>query len=279
MPVEALHSIGPRQAQVLRDYGVHCVGLLAAVPPATVQRLLGGRARGIDPRPVTPRALPASASVTPPLPHRTRRPATDQPREQRCGSKHHTFPRHTQDGAAVRAALLDLVVTLEQLPGERMCIRLRWDVSRSVGPGGICLFWDRETGWAYDYVGPGYSMPRGPVISLRRVYATPESVAAAADSLVHTRHPPKLTKRSGRRRTRYAPRSTRAVRAEQAKRPAVPRCKAPFGRVLAAPAGPGERTVDESYARLAIVSKIAGQTAPGGTLPVAMTACQSAVAA
>ncbi|MFD5753835.1 hypothetical protein ACFWIZ_00820 [Streptomyces sp. NPDC127044] len=96
LPVEALHGIGPRQAQTLRDYGVHCVGLLAAVPPATVQRLLGGRAgrqvadraRGIDPRPVIPRALPASASVS------------------------RTFPRHTLDGAAVRAALLDLVVTL-----------------------------------------------------------------------------------------------------------------------------------------------------------------------
>ncbi|MER5927277.1 DNA polymerase Y family protein [Streptomyces mirabilis] len=96
LPVEALHGIGRHQAQVLRDFGVHCVGLLAAVPPATVQRLLGGRAgrqaadraRGIDPRPVAPRALPASASVS------------------------RTFPRHTLDGAAVRAALLDLVVTL-----------------------------------------------------------------------------------------------------------------------------------------------------------------------
>ncbi|MGC4977885.1 hypothetical protein ACLQ2D_34000 [Streptomyces sp. DT199] len=29
---------------MLRDYGVHSVGLLAALPPATVQRLLGGRA-------------------------------------------------------------------------------------------------------------------------------------------------------------------------------------------------------------------------------------------
>ncbi|SFF71156.1 DinB/UmuC family translesion DNA polymerase [Streptomyces mirabilis] len=74
---------------------MHCVGLLAAIPPATVQRLLGGRAgrqaadraRGVDPRPVTPRALPASASVS------------------------RTFPRHTLDGAAVRAALLHLVVT------------------------------------------------------------------------------------------------------------------------------------------------------------------------
>ncbi|MFE6282807.1 hypothetical protein [Streptomyces sp. NPDC057877] len=93
LPVEALHGIGPRQAEALRDYGIHRVGLLAAVPAATVQRLLGGRAgrlaadraRGVDPRPVTPRALPASATVT------------------------HAFPRHTLDGAEVRAALLGLV--------------------------------------------------------------------------------------------------------------------------------------------------------------------------
>ncbi|MGX1541050.1 DNA polymerase Y family protein [Streptomyces adustus] len=96
LPVQALHGIGPRQAEILRDYGVHCIGLLAALPPATVQRLLGGRAgrqaadraRGIDPRPVTPRTLPATASV------------------------YRAFPRHTLDGAAVRAALLDAVVTL-----------------------------------------------------------------------------------------------------------------------------------------------------------------------
>ncbi|MEU0414781.1 hypothetical protein ABZ307_44435 [Streptomyces griseorubiginosus] len=96
LPVETLHGIGPRQAAVLRDYGVHCVGLLAALPPATIQRLLGGkagrlaadRARGVDPRPVVPRALPASASV-------------------RC-----SFDEHTLDGAVVRAALLQLVVRL-----------------------------------------------------------------------------------------------------------------------------------------------------------------------
>ncbi|RSO09610.1 hypothetical protein DMH26_01125, partial [Streptomyces sp. WAC 05379] len=41
LPVDALHGIGPRQASVLTDYGIHSVGLLAAVPPATVQRLLG----------------------------------------------------------------------------------------------------------------------------------------------------------------------------------------------------------------------------------------------
>ncbi|MFG3275991.1 DNA polymerase Y family protein [Streptomyces luteogriseus] len=99
LPVEALHGIGPRQAEALRDYGVHNVGLLAAIPPATVQRLLGGRAgrlaadraRGIDPRPVVPRTLPASATT------RT------------------TFPRHTLDGADVRAALLDTVVRLALL--------------------------------------------------------------------------------------------------------------------------------------------------------------------
>ncbi|MFJ1973898.1 hypothetical protein ACIO93_35210 [Streptomyces sp. NPDC087903] len=96
LPVEALHGIGPRQARALHDYGVHCIGVLASIPPATVQRLLGGRpgrqaadrARGIDPRPVVPRTLPATASV------------------------HRTFPRHTLDGAAVRAALLDEAVTL-----------------------------------------------------------------------------------------------------------------------------------------------------------------------
>ncbi|MFF7359143.1 hypothetical protein ACFZA1_42155 [Streptomyces filipinensis] len=96
LPVEALYGIGPRQAEVLHDYGIHTAGLLAAIPAETVQRLLGGRAgrlareraRGIDPRPVIPRSLPASATVS-------------------C-----TFPRHTLDGADVRAALLGLVVQL-----------------------------------------------------------------------------------------------------------------------------------------------------------------------
>lgn len=96
LPVEALHGIGPRQAAVLTDYGIHSVGPLAAVPAATVLRLLGGRAgrtaadraRGIDPRPVVPRALPAAATVR------------------------HVFPRHTRDGADARAALLEMVVRL-----------------------------------------------------------------------------------------------------------------------------------------------------------------------
>jgi DNA polymerase-4 len=99
LPVGDLYGIGPRQAGVLRENGIHCVGLLASVPPATVQRLLGGRAgrqaadraRGIDPRPVVPRALPASATVG------------------------RAFAQHTLDGAAVRAALLGLVVRLGRL--------------------------------------------------------------------------------------------------------------------------------------------------------------------
>ncbi|WP_329020437.1 DNA polymerase Y family protein [Streptomyces sp. NBC_01601] len=110
LPVEALHGIGPRQAQVLHDYGIHTVGLLAAVPTATVQRLLGGRpgrtasdrARGIDPRPVVPRALPASATVR------------------------YAFTRHVLDGAEVRATLLELVVRLG------MRLRGRGQVARAL---------------------------------------------------------------------------------------------------------------------------------------------------
>ncbi|MGA5127011.1 hypothetical protein ACPCAG_27395, partial [Streptomyces pseudogriseolus] len=57
---------GPRQAGALHEHGIHTVGRLAAVSPATLQRLLGGRAgrtaadraRGIDTRPVVPRVLP-----------------------------------------------------------------------------------------------------------------------------------------------------------------------------------------------------------------------------
>ncbi|MER6206566.1 hypothetical protein [Streptomyces sp. NPDC001642] len=93
--VEDLHGIGSRQAATLRHYGVDRVGLLAALPAETVQRLLGragrtavDRARGIDPRTVTPRRLPASVSVR------------------------HRFPHDVLDGAVARSALLGLVVQL-----------------------------------------------------------------------------------------------------------------------------------------------------------------------
>ncbi len=110
LPVEALHGIGPRQAGALHEYGIHTVGLLAAVSHETVQRLLGGkagrlaadRARGRDPRPVVPRSLPAAATV------RMR------------------FDRHVLDGADVRAALLDLVVQLGRL------LRRRGQAARAV---------------------------------------------------------------------------------------------------------------------------------------------------
>ncbi|MFB0620842.1 hypothetical protein [Streptomyces sp. AGS-58] len=93
----AVSVLSERQRDaILLHYGIHTVGLLATVSPATVQRLLGkkagrlaaDRARGIDPRPVVPRALPASAAVR------------------------HRFTHHTLDGATVRAALHDLVVQL-----------------------------------------------------------------------------------------------------------------------------------------------------------------------
>ncbi|MEU6654895.1 hypothetical protein ABZ904_37150 [Streptomyces sp. NPDC046900] len=79
----------PRQAKALRDYGIHCVGLLTAVPPATAQRLLEGRAgrlaadraRGTDPRPVIPRVLPASATVRCAFPRHT---LTTPPYEPPC---------------------------------------------------------------------------------------------------------------------------------------------------------------------------------------------------
>ncbi|WP_405512162.1 hypothetical protein [Streptomyces canus] len=138
LPVEALHGIGQRQAALLRDYGVHCVGLLAAVPPSTVQRLLGGkagrlvaaRARGIDPRSVVPRsvvprALPATASVR------------------------HRFDEHTLDGAAVRAALFDLIVRL----GTRL--RGRGQVARALT---LTLKFAGGSSWV---ALNGFSGPRG----------------------------------------------------------------------------------------------------------------------
>ncbi|MEU7466301.1 MULTISPECIES: DNA polymerase Y family protein [Streptomyces] len=122
LPVAALHGIGPRQAALLRRYGIHAVGQLAALPTATLQRLLGAaagrraadRARGIDPRPVTPRLLPASTAIR------------------------HTFPRDTHDGAAVRAALLSLVVQLA------LRLRRRGQAARALT---LTLRFADGTGW------------------------------------------------------------------------------------------------------------------------------------
>ncbi|MER8072508.1 ImpB/MucB/SamB family protein [Streptomyces sp. NPDC094034] len=61
--VTALPGIGRATAATLGRYGLHTIGQVADTPPATLQRLLGvdqarllaERARGHDPRPVTPR--------------------------------------------------------------------------------------------------------------------------------------------------------------------------------------------------------------------------------
>ncbi|MEU8623138.1 hypothetical protein [Streptomyces sp. NPDC048623] len=96
LPVQAVHGIGPAQAGALQRYGLHTVGALAAMDETVVCRILGGkagrvlrdRARGIDPRGVTAARMPESTSTS------------------------HAFGVDTYDPVRVRAALLDLVVTL-----------------------------------------------------------------------------------------------------------------------------------------------------------------------
>ncbi|WP_327247198.1 DNA polymerase Y family protein [Streptomyces sp. NBC_01320] len=61
-PVTALPGIGRTTASTLSRYGLHTIGQVVDIPPATLQRLLGAgqarllaeRARGHDPRPVSP---------------------------------------------------------------------------------------------------------------------------------------------------------------------------------------------------------------------------------
>ncbi|MEU0073211.1 ImpB/MucB/SamB family protein [Streptomyces sp. NPDC006332] len=61
-PVTALPGVGRATAQTLNRYGLHTIGQVADTPAATLQRLLGAgsarlvaeRARGHDPRPVSP---------------------------------------------------------------------------------------------------------------------------------------------------------------------------------------------------------------------------------
>ncbi|SHN11778.1 DNA polymerase Y family protein [Actinacidiphila paucisporea] len=63
-PVTALPGVGRATATALGTYGLHTIGHVADLPAATLQRLLGAgparllaeRARGRDPRPVTPQA-------------------------------------------------------------------------------------------------------------------------------------------------------------------------------------------------------------------------------
>lgn len=63
-PVTALPGIGRATATILTQYGLHAIGQITDLPSATLQRLLGAasarllaeRARGRDPRPVSPSA-------------------------------------------------------------------------------------------------------------------------------------------------------------------------------------------------------------------------------
>ncbi|MFI6449112.1 hypothetical protein [Kitasatospora sp. NPDC050543] len=104
LPVAALDGIGPKRGAKLARYGLTTIGQLAAARPATVQRILGGRAgrlatdraRGIDPRRVVAKELPASARVQ------------------------HRFERDVLEGSEARGVLLDLAVRLgRDLRGRR----------------------------------------------------------------------------------------------------------------------------------------------------------------
>ncbi|MFG2727853.1 ImpB/MucB/SamB family protein [Streptomyces canus] len=61
-PITALPGVGRTTAETLRRYGLHTIGQITDLPSVTLQRLLGvgqarllaERARGHDPRPVTP---------------------------------------------------------------------------------------------------------------------------------------------------------------------------------------------------------------------------------
>ncbi|MCL2732954.1 MAG: ImpB/MucB/SamB family protein, partial [Actinomycetia bacterium] len=63
-PVAALPGVGKATATSLARYGLHTIGQIADLPPATLQRILGAgparaladRARGIDVQPVAPHA-------------------------------------------------------------------------------------------------------------------------------------------------------------------------------------------------------------------------------
>ncbi|MEU2391959.1 hypothetical protein [Streptomyces sp. NPDC007369] len=109
-PVGELYGIGRAQEQRLVQFGVHTIGLLAQLPEATVQRVLGGRAgrqlrevaRGIDRRVVVPTELPHSTAAQ-------RRFALD-----------------TLSPEAVHAALLSLAVEL----GDRL--RTRRQAARTI---------------------------------------------------------------------------------------------------------------------------------------------------
>ncbi|GAA3897502.1 hypothetical protein GCM10022244_04740 [Streptomyces gulbargensis] len=95
--IEELHGVGRKTAQELRRYGLHTIGAPAAQQESLVYRLilrqgrvLLQRARGIDPRAVVAYRPPETSSVS------------------------HGFDRDIVDPVLLRAALLDLVVSLAE---------------------------------------------------------------------------------------------------------------------------------------------------------------------
>ncbi|MFJ4689194.1 DNA polymerase thumb domain-containing protein [Streptomyces sp. NPDC088789] len=95
LPMAALYGVGPATANTLAEYGLHRIGDLASVPLGTLQRVLGKatalalsqRARGHDPRSVTPAAAPKTTGYS------------------------HDFAHDELDPAAHRGALLGLART------------------------------------------------------------------------------------------------------------------------------------------------------------------------
>jgi hypothetical protein len=82
LPAQALHGIGPHHGSTLSEYGVHTTGLLAAVPPATAQRLLGGgtgRIAATGPAASTPAPSPSAPCPEAAMPWRRVRRGPTRP--------------------------------------------------------------------------------------------------------------------------------------------------------------------------------------------------------
>jgi hypothetical protein len=98
---------------------------------------------------------------------------------------HEHYQRSAFPWGIVTAGVGNCVTLIMQIVGN--CLT----ADRTVRPGGIRLTWAEDTGWSYAFLGVrGRLLPRGPVVPLRRVFATPDAVAEAADTLVRTRHRP-----------------------------------------------------------------------------------------
>ncbi|CAM5246231.1 DNA polymerase IV [Streptomyces cyaneofuscatus] len=105
-PVAELYGIGPAQARTLTTFGVHSVGILAALPEPTVQRILGGRTGRLiheppgastagpssPPTSPTARAPGAASPSTPSTPPPSAPPCSPSPSSSATGSATATRP-------------------------------------------------------------------------------------------------------------------------------------------------------------------------------------------